>query len=45
MENLYNYSEDSGIFIQIGVGAGDKHTRSNCRDEFMEFVKSLPKIE
>ena len=43
MENLYNYSEGSGIFIQIGAGAGDKDTRSNCRDGFTEFVKSLPK--
>ena len=43
MENLYNYYEGSGIFIQIGAGAGDLDSRANNRDGFTEFIKKLPK--
>jgi FkbM family methyltransferase len=43
MEILYNYNSGSGIFVQIGAGAGDLDTRANCRDGFTEFIKSLPK--
>ena len=43
MENVYNYYGGSGIFIQIGAGAGDKDSRANYRDGFTEFVKKLPK--
>jgi len=40
---LYNHNNGSGIFIQIGAGAGDLDTRANCRDGFTEFIKSLPR--
>jgi FkbM family methyltransferase len=43
MENLYNFKEGSGIFIQIGAGAGDLDSRANNRDGFTEFIKKLPK--
>jgi FkbM family methyltransferase len=43
MEKLNNYSGGSGIFIQIGAGAGDKDSRANYRDGFTEFVKKLPR--
>jgi len=43
MENVYNYFGGSGIFIQIGAGAGDKDSRANYRDGFTEFVKKLSK--
>ena len=33
----------SGIFIQIGAGAGDLDSRANNRDGFAEFIKSIPK--
>lgn len=33
----------SGIFVQVGAGAGDLDTRAKCRDGFSEFIKSLPK--
>lgn len=33
----------SGVFVQIGAGAGDKDPRANYRDGFSEYVKSLPK--
>lgn len=33
----------SGIFVQIGAGAGDLDSRANHRDGFSEFVKALPK--
>lgn len=33
----------SGIFIQIGAGAGDRDPRANFRDGFSELVKSLPR--
>lgn len=42
--NLYDYNkENSGIFIQIGAGAGDLDKRANYRDGFSEFIKKLPK--
>ena len=40
---LYNSKGGSGIFIQIGAGAGDLDKRANCRDGFTEFVKKLPR--
>jgi FkbM family methyltransferase len=40
MENTYN---GSGIFIQIGAGAGDLDIRAGCRDGFTEFIKKLPR--
>lgn len=39
----YNHSNGSGVFIQIGSGAGDLDTRAHCRDGFTEFVKQLPR--
>ena len=41
--NLYNDYNGSGIFIQIGAGAGDLDKRANCRDGFTEFIKNLPR--
>jgi FkbM family methyltransferase len=43
MDNVRNNVNGSGIFIQIGAGAGDLDTRANCRDGFTEFIKSLPR--
>jgi hypothetical protein len=43
MENVINNVNGSGIFIQVGAGAGDLDTRANCRDGFTEFIKSLPR--
>lgn len=40
---LYDYDNGSGIFIQIGAGAGDLDKRANCRDGFTEFIKKLPR--
>ena len=40
---LYNHNNGSGIFIQIGAGAGDLDKRANCRDGFTEFIKKLPR--
>jgi len=40
---LYNSNGGSGIFIQIGAGAGDLDKRANCRDGFTEFIKKLPR--
>jgi len=40
---LYNSNNGSGIFIQIGAGAGDLDKRANCRDGFTEFVKKIPR--
>lgn len=39
----YNHDNGSGIFIQIGAGAGDLDKRANCRDGFTEFIKCLPR--
>jgi len=33
----------SGIFIQVGAGAGDLDERARNRDGFTEFIKSLPR--
>lgn len=41
--NLYNSKNGSGIFIQIGAGAGDLDKRANYRDGFTEFIKKLPR--
>jgi FkbM family methyltransferase len=42
--DLYNLNnEGSGIFIQIGAGAGDLDIRANCRDGFTEFIKKMPR--
>jgi FkbM family methyltransferase len=40
---FYNCDGGSGIFIQIGAGAGDLDKRSNNRDGFTEFIKKLPR--
>ena len=41
--HLYNINNGSGIFIQIGAGAGDLDKRANFRDGFTEFIKKLPR--
>uniref|UniRef100_A0A6C0B007 Methyltransferase FkbM domain-containing protein n=1 Tax=viral metagenome TaxID=1070528 RepID=A0A6C0B007_9ZZZZ len=41
--NLYNIDKGSGVYIQIGAGAGDLDSRSNYRDGFTEFIKRLPR--
>lgn len=41
--NFYDYNSGSGIFIQIGAGAGDLDERANYRDGFTELVKGLPR--
>jgi hypothetical protein len=43
MEHLYEYLNGSGIFIQIGAGAGDLDKRANYRDGFTEFIKKIPR--
>jgi len=43
MDNIRNNVNGSGIFIQVGAGAGDLDKRANCRDGFTEFIKSLPR--
>lgn len=40
---LYNTNKGSGVFIQIGAGAGDLDKRANYRDGFTEFIKKLPR--
>jgi hypothetical protein len=40
---FYNSNNGSGVFIQIGAGAGDLDKRANCRDGFTEFIKKLPR--
>lgn len=42
MNDLEN-NNGSGIFIQIGAGAGDLDSRANNRDGFAEFIKKIPK--
>jgi len=42
MEDIYNYNGGSGIFVQIGAGAGDLDERTGGRDGFTEFIKKLP---
>jgi FkbM family methyltransferase len=41
--DLYDYNNGSGIFIQIGAGAGDLDKRANYRDGFTEFIKKKPR--
>ena len=41
--DLYDNNNGSGIFIQIGAGAGDLDSRANFRDGFTEFIKKLPR--
>jgi hypothetical protein len=43
MHYIKNNNNGSGIFIQIGAGAGDQDSRLNYRDGFSEIIKSLPK--
>jgi FkbM family methyltransferase len=40
---LYNHDNGSGVFIQVGAGAGDLDKAANCRDGFTEFIKKLPR--
>ena len=40
---MQNIEAGSGIFIQVGAGAGDLDVRANCRDGFTEFIKNLPR--
>jgi len=40
---LYDHHNSSGIFVQIGAGAGDLDERANYRDGFTEFIKKLPR--
>jgi FkbM family methyltransferase len=40
---FYNSTNGTGIFIQIGAGAGDLDKRASCRDGFTEFIKKLPR--
>jgi FkbM family methyltransferase len=40
---LYNTNNGSGVFIQIGAGAGDLDKRANYRDGFTDFIKKLPR--
>lgn len=42
MDVLKSCNNGSGVFIQIGAGAGDLDKRANYRDGFTEFIKSLP---
>jgi len=39
----YTPAGGSGIFIQVGAGAGDLDVRANCRDGFSEFIKKMPR--
>lgn len=41
--DLYDINNGSGVFIQIGAGAGDLDKGANCRDGFTEFIKKLPR--
>lgn len=43
MDILKNYNNGSGVFIQIGAGAGDLDKRANYSDGFSKFIKSLPR--
>jgi FkbM family methyltransferase len=43
MLNVKNYLNGSGVFVQIGSGAGDLDERANYRDGFTEFIKELPR--
>jgi FkbM family methyltransferase len=41
--DINKFINGSGIFIQIGAGAGDLDKRADCRDGFTELIKSLPR--
>lgn len=41
--NMYDYNKGSGVFIQVGAGAGDLDKKANYRDGFTELVKKLPR--
>ena len=43
MNHLEEYKYGSGVFIQIGAGAGDLDSGAGYRDGFTEFVKKLPR--
>jgi len=43
MNCLEEYKCGSGVFIQIGAGAGDLDSGSGYRDGFTEFVKKIPR--
>ena len=43
MEYIKNNKNGSGVFVQIGAGAGDQDSRANYRDGFTEIIKSLPR--
>lgn len=43
MERIIHNVNGSGIFIQIGAGAGDLDKAAKCRDGFTEFIKKLPR--
>ena len=40
---MYDYNKGSGVFIQVGAGAGDLDKKANYRDGFTELVKKLPR--
>ena len=42
MNNIFDNKDGSGIFVQIGAGAGDLDERAGYRDGFTEFIKKLP---
>lgn len=44
MDKIIN-ENGSGIFIQIGAGAGDLDKRANFKDGFTQFIKQLPMIK
>jgi FkbM family methyltransferase len=43
MEYAINNKDGSGIFIQVGAGAGDLDNKFDCKDGFTEFIKNLPR--
>lgn len=43
MERITKNENGSGIFVQVGAGAGDLDQRANCRDGFTELIKKLPR--
>lgn len=43
MDNYDVNGIKSGVFIQVGAGAGDLDQRAHCRDGFTEFIKKLPR--
>lgn len=43
MEHISNNTGGSGIFIQIGAGAGDQDSSTNFHDGFADFIKKLPR--